>query len=222
MILIGCAVIEELEPLLEDSSFQSVDGGLYRHRRLPVIAAPLGVGQMEFLLGFCRVARRFPLTGAIHTGTCGVYPRAAARFPVGTVVSPGVVGLGDGLAAAGRGYIPVPVAMRLTLAAGPWTAPEVSAADSCLTLTAITADDGCARQLEAAYGAVLEQMECYGFALACREAEIPGAALFGVSNVVGCRSHEEWRANRRQAVAATGGVLRDLLPSLSAWAAAWR
>lgn len=212
MILICSAVVEELDSLLADRSFQA-DDGLYRHLTLPLAAAPLGVGMAEFLLGFSRVARRCSLRGAVHIGTCGVYPGAAVRHPVGTLAMPGIARLGDGLAAAGRGYIPAPAAEWRSLAAGPWTTDCLSA-DTCLTLTAITADDDSARQIEAAYGAVFEQMECYGFALACRAAGIPGTAIYGVSNVVGRYGHEQWLANGRQVADAAGAVLREWLPVL--------
>ncbi|MCK5680540.1 hypothetical protein KAI46_06995, partial [bacterium] len=89
MQLICSAVIEELEPLLKSSIFNQVEPALFVHQNKPIVIAALGIGLVDFAAGFQNVLGDYPaIDKALLTGTCGVYPGALQKWPIGSLVSP--------------------------------------------------------------------------------------------------------------------------------------
>ncbi|MDF2698194.1 MAG: 5-methylthioadenosine nucleosidase, partial [Labilithrix sp.] len=68
----------------------------------------------------------------------------------------------------------------------------------------ITTDDALAATLSS-HGQV-EHLEAYGVARACQAASVRCAVILGVTNVVGSRGREEWRANHVATSARVGEV----------------
>lgn len=153
---------------------------------------PLGVGPVVTAARMATVLREHKPTGVVMVGTAGAYQ---TRLPVGTAVVAERVGLSEGVAAMGLGYVP--------------RAPQPISCDprllerldgprcSVLTVSAITTDAVLAGRLSD--GWQIEQMEAYGAAVACQQAGVPFVAVYGISNVVGPDAHAQWLAHRHEA-----------------------
>ncbi|MEA3333562.1 MAG: hypothetical protein U9Q58_08190 [Pseudomonadota bacterium] len=207
MQLICSAVIEELEPLLQPSLFRQVGPALYTHRQKPVLVAALGVGLVDFACGFQALLGNYLVDEALLTGTCGVYPGAFRQWPIGSLVSPLKISLGDLAEVDQTGYFPAPIVQTCLLDENFSLGLAASIDLNCLTLTTITSNDQVAVRIEHHYQAHFEQMEAYAFARLCQLYKISGAVLFAVANRVGCDGHQQWRDNARQGACLSANLL---------------
>ena len=198
MQLICAATIEELEPLLQPSLFNHVGSAVYTHRKKSVLVAALGVGLVDFTCGFQALLGNYQVNEALLTGTCGVYPGAFQQWPIGSLVSPLKISLGDLAVVDQTGYFPAPINLTCLLDENYSSRFAPGADMNCLTLTTITSNDQAAIRIEQYYQAHFEQMEAYAFARLCQRHKISGAVLFAVANRVGCNGHQQWRDNARQ------------------------
>ena len=211
MQLICSAVIEELEPLLQASIFKQEGPALFSHRQKPVVAAALGVGLVEFVCGFQALLDKYQVDEALLTGTCGVYPAASRQWPIGSLVSPLKISLGDLAEVDGTGYFPAPITSTCFLDES-FSLRLLAGSDlHCLTLATITSDNQAAGRIEHHYLAHFEQMEAYAFARLCQRQKIPGAVLFAVANQVGLDGHQQWRANAHHGVCQCATLLQEKL-----------
>lgn len=165
--------------------------------------APVGIGPVRAALGAARLLAGERPSALVLVGTAGAYPGGPA---VGSVVVARHIGLSEGIAELGLGYVP--------LAPGPITTddslrrrtalPEVDV----LTVDAITTD----RALTAARGArwQVEHMESWSVAAAAAAVGVPFVALLGISNEVGPDAHAQWLAHRRTVEAAARAAARAL------------
>ena len=209
MQLICAAVIEELEPLLKSSLFSQAGSAIYTHRQKPVLVAALGVGLVDFACGFQTLLANYQVDEALLTGTCGVYPSAFRRWPIGSLVSPLKISLGDLAVVDQTGYFPAPIVQTCLLDEN-FSLRLAPATDmNCLTLTTITSNDQAAVRIEQHYQAHFEQMEAYAFARLCQRYEISGAVLFAVANRVGSNGHQQWRDNARQGARLSATLLSE-------------
>ena len=199
MQLICSAVIEELEPLLKSSIFNQVEPALFVHQNKPIVIAALGIGLVDFAAGFQNVLGDYPaIDKALLTGTCGVYPGALQEWPIGSLVSPSKISLGDLSEVDQTGYFPEPISSTCLLDES-FSRRLAPAYDThCLTLATITSEDRTAVRIEHRYQAHFEQMEAYAFARLCQRQKISGALLFAIANQVGCDGHLQWLDNARQ------------------------
>ena len=212
MLLITAAVMAELEPLVREYDFEAFRGpGFYHHRRRPVLVAAVGIGLVDFSAGLALLLKEHGVSRALLTGSCGVYPGARQRWPLGTLARPARVMLGDPAAATGQAYFPAPMDCRCDLERGDPFPFDAEAEGDCLTLAAITSSNAAARRLEKFYRADFEQMEAFAFARLCRRLEIPAAALFAVVNEVGEQSHSQWLARSRAGAEKCAEVLGEKL-----------
>ena len=211
MLLVCSAVIEELEPLLQPSIFNQVAQALFVHRQKPVMVAALGVGLVDFTCGFQALLGNYQIDEALLTGTCGVYPGAFQQWPIGSLVSPLKISLGDLSEVDQTGYFPSPVISTSLLDENFLLRLAPGAEGHCLTLTTITSNDQVAARIEHHYQAHFEQMEAYAFARLCQRQKISGAVLFAVANQVGREGHQQWRAHARQGACLSADLLRDKL-----------
>ena len=176
-------------------------------------------------------ARASQLVGArrpervVLVGIAGTY--APERLPVGTassfddVVLDGV-GAGEGAALVGPADLGFPlwpgsvdttpdaVYERLPLTpAGPGPA-TTSHSRVLVTVCAASAGDGEARRRRERHaGALAEDMEAFGVALACVLHGIGLTVIRGISNLAGDRDHTRWRTG--PALDAVGPMLEDIL-----------
>ncbi len=209
MLLICAAVIEELQPLIVPGNFKLDGDNRFRHRDRPILIAALGVGMVDFASGLQAILRDFKIDQALLTGTCGVYPEALVEFPLGTLVTPDRVSLGDLSEVEKSGYFPAPVTKSCSLDKDFFEGQISCSRGHCLTLATITAEDRVAIRIAGHYQAHFEQMEAYAFARICQLNRIRGAALFAVVNQVGSEGHAQWRANAGQGAIAAADLIRE-------------
>ncbi len=211
MQLICTAVIEELEPLLQSATFKQEGKDLFIHHQKPVVLAALGVGLVDFTSGFQALLNRYQIEKALLTGTCGVYPEASRQWPIGSLVAPLKISLGDLSEVNKTGYFPAPITATCNLdkSFSRHLIPDLDT--HCLTLATITSNDQTATRIENYYQSHFEQMEAYAFARSCQMQEISGAVLFAVANQVGRDGHQQWQTHARQGANLSAICLREKL-----------
>jgi nucleoside phosphorylase len=147
----------------------------------------------------------------IALGSCGIYPGPNEYRPLDIVV-PSRLSLFDPAVAAGKAAFPDPMQTLLD------PDPQLSAAllqavttrgHACnvATTMSITTDDAIARAVHGATGIEAENLELFPIALACRAADIPFAAVLGVTNIVGSTGRQDWRQYQREAAVAAAEVI---------------
>lgn len=141
----------------------------------------IGIGLIEAALGIARVLRETSPKAVLLVGSCGAYSKHA----IGDVVCAHEAVLGASQGALG----PIPQRAR-----PPKLARKETIALACSTLS-ITTDDEAARALAATTRAEIENLEVFAVARACEIANVPFAALLGVTNAVGASGRTQWREN---------------------------
>ncbi len=208
MLLICAAVLEELQPLIVSGDFKQEGENLFKHHSRSVLIAALGVGLVDFASGLQSVLCDFKIDQALLTGTCGVYPEALVEYPLGTLVVPEKVSLGDLSEVEKSGYFPAPVIQSCILDKELFCDLLPDLGGHCLTLATITADDQLAVKIADHYRVEFEQMEAYAFARLCQINQVRGMALFAVVNQVGSKGHAQWRANADQGAIMVADLIR--------------
>ena len=165
---------------------------------------PLGIGPVVSVARMATLLRERQPEAVVMVGTAGAYQGGPA---VGTAVVAERIGLSEGVAVMGLGYVP--------------RAPQPLPCDhrllerlegtrvSVLTVSAITTDKVLAGRLSD--GWQVEQMEAYGAAVACKQANVPFAAVYGISNLVGPDAHTQWLAYRHEAQKEALAVVAPLI-----------
>ena len=207
--------------ILTASRFEADE--LARRMPLPPAPLPVGVGPIAAALGAARALDVDPpFTACLLLGLAGT--RDPVRVPVGAVVLANevldeAVGAGHGRHALALAELGLPAADRLPqrlptavplpgrVTDPPWTVGAVG------TLAAASCDPADAAGWRARHPDVLvEEMEGYAVALACRQADVPLAVLRAVCNVAGDRDHRRWRFDLAfDAAAAAAQVLLSAL-----------
>ncbi len=125
-------------------------------------------------------------------GTASSYPGGPA---LGDVVTARRVGTSASVAVMGLGYVPRP---PNPLVCDPFILHDLGI-DSVdvLTASAVTTDSVLAGRLSD--GWQIEQMEAFGVALACAQADVPFAGIFGIASQAGPEAHIQWLSHRAEA-----------------------
>jgi purine-nucleoside phosphorylase len=166
----------------------------------------VGVGPVPAGVCTAVLLERLAPSGVVLIGTAGAYPGGP---PIGPAIAASRVGLSDGVAAMGLGYVPrppPPVECDAALLARLGLPTQ-----AVLTTGAITTDAGLARRL--ADGWTVEHLEAYAVGFACRAAGIPFVAVLGITNAVGPDAHAEWLTWRDAAQEAARRAIAPLLSS---------
>lgn len=156
----------------------------------PVPGRTVGVGPVIAAATAARVLAELRPTGVVMVGTAGSYRDGP---PIGRACAARRVGLADGAAAMGLGYVPRPPAPvvcdpRLLERASGLPVVDV------LNTGAITTDPLLAGRM--ADGWQVEHLEAYGVAAACAAAGVPFLAVLGIANQVGPDAHAQWLTHR--------------------------
>lgn len=152
----------------------------------------VGIGPVVAAASTARILASLQPDAVVLVGTAGSYRGGP---PIGRACVAARVGLADGAAAMGLGYVPrppapIPCDPRL-LARTDLPRHDV------LTTGAITTDPLLAERM--ADGWQVEHLEAYGVACACAAAEVPFLAILGIANVVGPDAHVQWLTHRNEA-----------------------
>ena len=180
-------------------------------RGLTIVAKTIGVGMAVAGAGTANRIHQLNPRAVIVLGSCGVYPCGIEYCPLDIVI-PSRIQLFDPSVAAGKAEFPPPMQTVLDphplLSAGLLaSAGARSRAAPIATTLAITTDDAIARAVHPATGLEAENLELFPVALACAAAEVPFAAVLGVTNVVGSQGRTDWIKYQREAAVATAEVL---------------
>jgi nucleoside phosphorylase len=168
--------------------------------------AIVGVGAVEAAVGAARAIAAARPQQVIFVGTAGVYPGGRPTVAIGTALVAGQIHCISTAALRGDGYLPdlvvvkaeTAAALREAIAAGaPRATGRAIAAVACPL--AITRSAKLAREIAAATGATLENLEAFAVARAASAAGVDFAAVLGVANRVGPAGHREWLAHHRTA-----------------------
>lgn len=175
-------------------------------RGLTVIAKTIGVGMAVAGAGTANRIQQLSPRAVVLLGSCGVYPCGVEYFPLDILV-PSRFHLFDASVAAGKAEFPDP--MQTVLDPHPLLTAGLVASGGgrcrsapLATTLAITTDDAIARAVHPATSLEAENLEAFPVALACRAAEVPFAAVLGVTNVVGSQGRTDWLKYQRDAAVA--------------------
>lgn len=176
-------------------------------RGLTVIAKTIGVGMAVAGAGAANRIQQLSPRAVVLLGSCGVYPCGVEYFPLDILV-PSRFHLFDPSVAAGKAEFPDPMQTVLDphplLTAGLVASGGGRCRSAPLgTTLAITTDDAIARAVHPATGLEAENLEAFPVALACRAAEVPFAAVLGITNVVGSQGRTDWLKYQRDAAVAS-------------------
>jgi nucleoside phosphorylase len=180
-------------------------------RGLTLVAKTIGVGMAVSGAGAANRIHQLNPRAVVLLGSCGVYPSSIDYRPMDIVI-PNRCHLFDATVAAGKAEFPEPMQTVLDphalLSAGlaASAGPRVHQAKVATTL-AIHVDDAIARAVQPATGIEGENLELFPVALACLAANLPFAAVLGVTNVVGSTGRVDWRQYQRDAAVAAAEVI---------------
>jgi len=163
--------------------------------------AAVGVGAVDAAIGAAQAIALARPRRVVFVGTAGVYRRGRATPPIGSAVIADRAVLVSTAVVRGDGYLPAPmvteaVTSQILAAALGAVAPHPVPSGTVACPVAITRTATLARQIAAATGATLENLEAFAVIRAATMAGIEAtAAVLGVANRVGPRAHPEWRVN---------------------------
>jgi futalosine hydrolase len=165
----------------------------------------VGIGPVDAALGTARSLAKHQPSIVLLLGTAGAHEGCGEL--VGNVIVAREVGLVDPTTVEGRAAMPYasepirldPILIEACVKAGA-TARAVG------NTLGITTDDALAKILAASSSPPIEHLEAYAVARACEQANVRCAIVLGISNVVGSKGREEWRANHIEASAKAANV----------------
>ena len=193
-----------LRPHIGDSLNGNVAG-------LFVVAKTIGVGLA--VAGAATATRIHQLAprAVIVLGSCGIYPCGVPYKPLDIVI-PNHLHLFDPSVSAGKAAFPAPMQTQIDtdpgLTTGLMSDPDAHCrAAPVATTMAVTTDDAIARAVHGATGLEAENLELFPVALACRAADVPFAAVLGVTNMVGSTGRTDWAQYQRDAAIAAAEII---------------
>ena len=171
-----------------------------RLQGIHVSAKTVGIGMVSAAASTAKRVFQLEPRAVVLLGTCGIYPGLSQYQPHGVIVAE-KVGFLDHATEAGQASIPDPMsvehAIDRTLLAG-LTASGRGRPAPIATPPAHTTDDALAASVHQRRGFHAESLEAFGVAQACRLAQVPFAAVFGITHVVGSRAAVDWQQYQRQ------------------------
>jgi nucleoside phosphorylase len=177
-------------------------------KRMPanrhVVAQAAGVGLVEAAIGATAAIARVKPDAVIFVGTAGSYPGRRPDLALAGVVAARRLILSADRVAAGDAFLPpaLPAMQETTvslrrIAAG---VGLLMADVACpLAITTRAARVGHGGRAEACD---VENLEAFAVARAAAAADLPFAAILGISNTVGPSAHAAWKRNAPRAAAA--------------------
>lgn len=183
-------------------------------RNVPVRTKVLGLGMAVAGAAVARGILAVEPRAVVLIGTCAIFPGRAQYRPLDVVVPPRVQVLDIGVVER-RAEFPTPMqtvaeAHSMMVAGLVGSHPRAHQAPLASSLGRIT-DDALANQLAAATGCDGEASEAFGVAAACAAAQVPFAAVLGVTNLVGSTAAKDWAQFQREAVTHAAGTLANWL-----------
>lgn len=161
-----------------------------------VAATPAGIGLVEAGIGAARAIADTRPDAVIFVGTAGLYPGKRDSLAVGGAVVARQVSLISFAALRDQAYFPpaLPDTLETDLPLRRALARfgKIPVADVACPL-AITTARVAARGVATSTRCAVENLEAFAIARAARTAQLPFAAVLGLSNKVGPTAHAEWK-----------------------------
>lgn len=179
-------------------------------RGLTVRGKAVGIGMATAGPGTARGIIALSPRAVLLVGSCGIYPNLPQYRPHDVIVSTRVQ-LVSHAVNAGKSEFPEPMQTKLEcnplLAAGlSASGGRVFGAPVACTM-ARTVDDAFAASIHPATGCEAENLEAFAVGQACKSADVPFAAVLGVSNIVGSTGKHDWMQFQRAAVNAAAEAI---------------
>lgn len=192
-----------LRPYLSDQLVGTIRGLTVRGKAVGIGMAAAGPATARGIIALNPRA-------VLLVGSCGVYPNLPQYRPHDVIVSTRVQLISHAVN-AGKSEFPGPMQTQLEcnalLAAGLTAAGGRVFSASVGCTMASTVDDAFAAAIHPATGCEAENLEAFSVAQACKAAEVPFAAVLGVSNIVGSTGRHDWMQFQRAAVNAAAEAL---------------
>ncbi len=153
----------------------------------------VGIGPVVAAATAAHIISSLRPDGVVMVGTAGSYANGP---PIGQACVSRRVGLADGAAVMGLGYVPrppAPIPCDPRLLDRAVALPKVDV----LTTGGVSTDPLLAERMADTWQ--VEHLEAYGVAAACAAVGIPFIAILGIANVVGPDAHAQWLTNRNAA-----------------------
>lgn len=196
-VLLLCA--HESEQLHLPVALQCGDAVLMGRKR--VAARIVGVGPVASAIGTMRSVNALQPKYVLLLGSCGAYP--GANLNVGDVVIPSAFVLTDyGMVAGTSASVgSAPSVLEIDTS---WLGNETAEQSvHSATTFGITIDDNAAAAIGRFSRCDVENMEGFAVGMACKEAGVAFAAIFGVTNAVGAQGRAEYAQHAQGAAHAT-------------------
>jgi nucleoside phosphorylase len=183
-------------------------------RDVPVRTKVLGIGLPIASAAVARGILAVQPCAVVLLGTCGIFPGRSAYRPLDVVVPPRSHLL-DVAVLERRAELPTPMQTQADcdamVSAGLQAAhPRAHSAPIASSLGRIVSDT-LAAGLHAATGCDGENGELFGVATACTAAQVPFAAVLGVTNLIGSTAQKDWAQFQREAVVQAATTLANWL-----------
>ncbi|MBX3270427.1 MAG: hypothetical protein KF729_09215 [Sandaracinaceae bacterium] len=143
-------------------------------------------------------------------GSCGVYPNLPQYRPHDVLVSSRVQLVSHAVNAKKSAF---PGPMQTALECNPLLAAGLASSGGRVFVAPLactlakTVDDPMAATIHPVTGCEAENLEAFAVATACKAADLPFAAVLGVSNIVGSTGEHDWRQFHRAAVSAAAEAI---------------
>lgn len=192
---------------LRSALTESLDG---RVRGLRVMGKAVGIGLPVAAGGAAGRISSLKPRAVILLGTCGVYPGLTYYRPHDVVIA-GRIALVDHAALSQRAAFPDPMQTTVEPQQGLATGlvavgPRTRLAPVASTL-AFTTDDQLATAIHTQTGCEAENLEAFSVGLAASLAQVPFAAVLGVTHITGSRGRDDWKQFQRQSSIAAAEVI---------------
>ncbi|RME20827.1 MAG: hypothetical protein D6798_19590 [Deltaproteobacteria bacterium] len=169
----------------------------------------VGVGPVVAAAQASRILAEVRPDAVVMVGTAGSYPGGP---DIGTPCAARRVGLADGAARMGLGYVPRPPAPVVCDPRLLDLVPDLPRVD-VLTAGGVSTDPLLAQRMADAWQ--VEHLEAFGVAAACAAHGLPFLAVLGIANRVGPTAHAEWLTHRDAAQDAAREAVRQALSGQS-------
>jgi nucleoside phosphorylase len=179
-------------------------------RGLTIKTKVLGFGMAIAAAACARGVAALAPRAVVLIGTCAVFPGLPNYRPYDLIL-PTRAQLVDTMVLQKRASFPEPMQtsvechplLRAALAASGPRSSTVPVA----SMMAPISDDGLATTIQPASGCDAENNELFGVAAACQAANVPFAAVLGVTNLVGSTGRHDWAQFHREAVTQAASLI---------------
>jgi futalosine hydrolase len=185
--------------------------------RRSVSARPAGVGLIEAAVGATRAIAEVQPTAVVFVGTAGLYPGRRPDLELAEVVGARRILLVDSAVLRGQAFVPapLPVATEVTPSLRDRAARQGVLMGDVACPIGITKGLATARQIARGLDCDVENLEAFAVARAAAAADLPFAALLGISNAVGPAGHREWKRHAESAAHAACRAALSLIHDVS-------